>query len=70
MCEQLSYFVLKTFSVVQQNTTMFFADVKICDFPQLFYMNETSRMIGVKVVTIDVLYQPAKFCTTFLEHPV
>ena len=55
--KQLSYFV-------------FFAKVKIGDFLQLFYMLETSKMVGVKVVLIDVLYQYAKFGTTFLEHLV
>ena len=27
-------------------------------------------MMGVKVIPIDVLYQPAKFGTAFLQHPI
>ena len=33
-------------------------------------MRKTSKMIGVKVVLIDVLYHPAKFGTTFLVDTV
>ena len=59
--------VLKISLVVEQNITLFFRE---CNFLQLFYMHETSKMIGVKVVLIDVVYQSAKFYTTFLEHLV
>ena len=43
----------------------FLANVKICNFLQLFYMRETDNMVRVKVVPIDVLYQSANFW-----HPV
>ena len=31
-------------------------------------MRETGKMVSVKVVLINVLYQPAKFYTTFLDN--
>ena len=33
-------------------------------------MAEIKKIVMVKVVQLDVLFQPSKFGITFLEHPV